>query len=89
MGIFSGWTYTRKSMWIQKEQDRHGLHSKTTAREMSRTKIVDHFMTYVDTAKAFDTVSYDPLKKIVANITKTRPSNTQQFFTVVKKMIFR
>ena len=43
------------------QQDNHvGLYSKTTSREISRTK-------YFDLAKAVDTVSRDGLWKIIAN----------------------
>ena len=53
-------------MWVQERQrnTRHDLYSKANSRKMSRTNN-DLYMTFVNLAKAFDTVSRDGLWKIM------------------------
>ena len=56
--------------WMIRERqrnNRHDLNSKTTSREMSRTKC-GHLHDLVDLTKAFDTDSRDGLWKILVKV---------------------
>ena len=57
----------RKPVWIQEGQrnNRHDLYSTTASRKMPGQN-VDHYMTFVDFTKAFNTVSREGLWKIMA-----------------------